>query len=277
MDSISVLMCVYDQDDDQNFIEAINSLKRNTFYIDQTIIVINGYISEIKSKKINENLKDLKITRIDLPINIGLSRALNLGLQKVESKWVARFDSDDICHPDRFKIIKEIIKTQGKDFDVFGTYIEEFNLLDRTKNLRKVPLSNNEIKKRILLSNPLNHVSVFFRKSLIEESKDEDFYPLIDGFEDYALWIKLINQKAKITNIPKVTVFVRADENMLSRRGGLGYIFREIKFRLFVLNYISINQYPNNLIFCVLRILTFTSPIFLKKFLYKIKRSYIDE
>ena len=77
-------MCVYNQDDDQNFIEAINSLKRNTFYIDQTIIVINGYISEIKSKKINENLKDLKITRIDLPINIGLSRALNLGLQKVE-------------------------------------------------------------------------------------------------------------------------------------------------------------------------------------------------
>ena len=250
MDSISVLMCVYDQDDDQNFIEAINSLKRNTFYIDQTIIVINGYISEIKSKKINENLKDLKITCIDLPINIGLSRALNLGLQKVESKWIARFDSDDICHPDRFKIMKEIIKTQGKDFDVFGTYIEEFNLLDRTKNLRKVPLSNNEIKKRILLSNPLNHVSVFFRKSLIEESKDEDFYPLIDGFEDYALWIKLIYQKAKITNIPKVTVFVRADENMLSRRGGLGYIFREIKFRPFILNYISINQYPNNLIFC---------------------------
>ena len=277
MDSISVLMCVYNQDDDQNFIEAINSLKRNTFYIDQTIIVINGYISEIKSKKINENLKDLKITRIDLPINIGLSRALNLGLQKVECKWVARFDSDDICHPDRFKNIKEIIKKQGKDFDVFGTYIEEFNLLDRTKILRKVPLSNYEIKKRILLSNPLNHVSVFFRKSLIEESKDEDFYPLIDGFEDYALWIKLIYQKAKITNIPKVTVFVRADENMLSRRGGLGYIFREIKFRLFVLNYISINQYPNNLIFCVLRILTFTSPIFLKKFLYKIKRSYIDE
>ena len=270
-------MCVYDQDDDQNFIEAINSLKRNTFFIDQTIIVINGYISEIKSKKINENLKNLKINRIDLPINIGLSRALNLGLQKVESKWIARFDSDDICHPDRFKIMKEIIKTQGKDFDVFGTYIEEFNLLDRTNNLRKVPLSNNEIKKRILFSNPLNHVSVFFRKSLIEESKDEDFYPLIDGFEDYALWIKLINKNAKITNIPKVTVFVRADEKMLSRRGGLNYIIREIKFRLFALNYIPINQYPANFIFCILRILTFISPIFLKKILYKIKRSYFEE
>ena len=48
--------------------------------------------------------------------------------------------------------MKEIIKAQGKDFDVFGTYIEEFNLLDRTNNLRKVPLSNNEIKKRILFS-----------------------------------------------------------------------------------------------------------------------------
>ena len=277
MDSISVLMCVYNKDDDQHFIEAINSLKRNTFYIDQTIIVINGYISEIKSKTINENLKDLKITRIDLPINIGLSRALNLGLQKVESKWIARFDSDDICHPDRFKIIKEIINTKGKYFDVFGTYIEEFNLFDKTKNLRKVPLSNNKIKKRILFSNPLNHVSVFFRQSLFEESEDENFYPLIDGFEDYALWIKLINQNAKITNIPKVTVLVRADEKMLIRRGGLNYIIREIKFRRFVLNYIPINQYPSNLIFCILRIITFTTPIFLKKILYKIKRSYFDE
>ena len=42
MNSITVLMCVYEKDNDKHFIDAIFSLKENREYIDQTIIVING-------------------------------------------------------------------------------------------------------------------------------------------------------------------------------------------------------------------------------------------
>ena len=69
MNSISVLMCVYDKDNDYHFKEALNSLKLNKNFIDQTIIVINGYISKYKKKQIIQNLDDLKISLVELPIN----------------------------------------------------------------------------------------------------------------------------------------------------------------------------------------------------------------
>ena len=34
----------------------------------------------------------------------GLPKALNIGLKRVKTKWIARFDSDDICD----KIVLEI-------------------------------------------------------------------------------------------------------------------------------------------------------------------------
>ncbi len=272
MNSISVLMCVYEKDNDSNFIEALKSLQLNKNFIDQTIIVINGYISKIKKKEIIKNLDELKITLIELPINIGLSRALNLGLQKVSSNWVARFDSDDICTSERFKLLKKEIEKNKEKFDVIGTYIEEFNNYNQRKVLRKVPLSENKIIKRILFSNPINHVSVIFKASLFKKLEDQNFYPLIDGFEDYALWIKLLSKKIKIKNIPIVSVKVRADNEMLKRRGGIKYLLGEIKFRIFILKYIPIRKYPENFIYCFLRILVFASPIFLKKFFYKLIR-----
>lgn len=267
-------MCVYEKDNDKHFIDAINSLKLNKEYIDQTIIVINGYISDFKREVIKKNFDELKITSIEIPINLGLSRALNIGLQKVKSDWVARFDSDDLCLPNRFKIMKEIILNYEKKFDVIGTYIEEFNEYEKTKVLRKTPTSLKKIKKRILFSNPINHVSVIFKTSLIKKISGKDFYPLIDGFEDYALWIKLLKNKIKMTNLPFVSVYVRADDDMLNRRGGIKYIFGEIKFRILILKYISFWKYPENLLCALFRILVFSSPIFVKRLMYKIKRNF---
>ncbi len=274
MTTISVLMCVYEKDEDIPFVQAIDSLIQNKKYIDNTIVIINGPISKLKSSKINNATKKLKIIKVKLKRNIGISKALNLGLKEVKTDWIARFDSDDICTKDRFKTIKNIIRNNKNEYDVIGTYIEEFNLKSNSNIIRKVPLKNNDIKKQLLFSNPINHVSVFFKSSLIKEFNEKDFYPLIDGFEDYALWVKLIFSGKIFKNIPKVSVFVRADDKMLNRRGGLKYIKNEIKFRFFIIKYIPILQIPPNLVFGLLRVLVFASPNFLKKIFYRIKRIY---
>ena len=57
MNSITVLMCVYEKDNDKHFIDAIFSLKENREYIDQTIIVINGYISDFKRDLIKKKCR----------------------------------------------------------------------------------------------------------------------------------------------------------------------------------------------------------------------------
>jgi len=273
MTSITVLMSVYEKDKDGPFIEAINSLILNKDFIDKTIIVINGSISKKKLNKIEKSLNLISINKIQLPINIGLSRALNIGLKKVETEWVARFDSDDISLPNRFKRMKEHIKKYGHEFDVIGTYIEEFNSKDSFKRIKKVPLIQKDITRNLLYTNPINHVSVFFKKSLISSIPTNDFYPLRDGFEDYALWFKLIYFKKRFLNIPEISVLVRADNEMLKRRGGLGYILGEIKFRISIFKYIPKKMYFMNVIVCFLRVLVFSSPRFIKSNLYRIKRS----
>ena len=128
MTSITVLMSVYEKDKDGPFIEAINSLILNKDFIDKTIIVINGPISKKKLNKIEKSLNLISINTIQLPINIGLSRALNIGLKNVETEWVARFDSDDICHNDRFRNLNEIIDIYSSEIDIFGTYMKEFEI-----------------------------------------------------------------------------------------------------------------------------------------------------
>ena len=273
MTTLSVLMCVYEKDDDKNFIEAIDSLIENKKFIDTTVIVINGYISNIKLNKINNSAKDLTIQQIKLKKNIGFSRALNIGLKYIKTDWVVRFDSDDICIPNRFLFIKNKIKELGKDYDVIGTYIEEFNEKNNLKMIRKVPLSFEKIKRNLVFYNPMNHVSVFFKASLINISKDDLFYPLIDGFEDYALWIKLIKANKMLINVPIVTVLVRTGDGMLKRRGGLKYILGEIKFRVFAMKNLPINYLPLNFLICIFRIFAFSSPIYLKKIIYKLIRS----
>ena len=79
-----------------------------------------------------------------------------------------------------------------------------------------------------------------------------------------------------MTNLPFVSVYVRADDDMLNRRGGIKYIFGEIKFRILILKYISFWKYPENLLCALFRILVFSSPIFLKRLMYKIKRNFSD-
>ena len=274
MSTLSVLMCVYEKDDDGAFSEALDSLNINKHFIDCLIIVINGPISEKKKLKIKYISKIINTKKIQLTENHGISKALNFGLKEVETDWIVRFDSDDICVKDRFKIIKEKIN-QNKDlYDVMGTYIEEFNDEDKTKIIKKVPLDYENIKNNLLFSNPMNHVSVFFKSSLLEEFNQNNFYPLIDGFEDYALWIKLINARKKFKNFPIVTVLVRANEDMLKRRGGLKYIINELRFRFFITRYLSLKQIPISLILGLIRICVFASPIYFRKIFYKLKRLY---
>ena len=274
MSTLSVLMCVYEKDDDEAFSVALDSLIINKDFINDLIIVINGPISEKKRFKINYIIKIINTKKIELKRNYGISKALNFGLKEVNTDWIVRFDSDDICLKDRFKIIKEKINQNKDIYDVMGTYIEEFNIKDKTKIIRKVPLDYENIKNNFLFSNPMNHVSVFFKSSLLDEFNQNNFYPLIDGFEDYALWVKLINANKKFRNFPIVTVLVRANEDMIKRRGGIKYIINEIRFRFFISRYISYYQVPINILFAFLRIIVFASPNYCRKILYKFKRLY---
>ena len=276
MNKISVLMCIYEGDNTYHFKEALESLLPNSKYFSELILVINGEINKCKISIINKYKKILKIKLVKLKNNVGLSRGLNIGITKAKYQWIARFDSDDFCTKDRFKKASRIIRIYSNELDVFGTYIQEFNF--DIKNLsyeRKVPLISRDINKRLLISNPMNHVTVIFRKALVDKFSSPSFYPHIDGFEDYALWTKLIKSNVNFRNFPISTVYVRTGNSMLKRRGGLKYLIKEIKLRFYMSKYIEKKYIPLNFLIGILRILAFASPSIIKKNLYKLLRKKI--
>ena len=271
---VTVLIAVYKGDNINHFNKSISSLINQKDYISEVLIIINGYISKDFINLINYFSENLKIRIVKYRENIGISKALNMTLPLVNTKWIARLDSDDICEKNRFKNIRQIINKYGKNYDIFGTYIQEFsNTINDKKIIRKVPINPNKIKLFSIFTSPMNNVTTFYKKSLT--LNDTNFYPEIDGFEDYALWLKLINKKIKIKNFPLISVYVRTGNNMLGRRGGFKYIKNEIKFRTYCLKYIDIIYLIPYLLASVIRIFIFILPNSLKKYFYFFKRKYL--
>ena len=275
LSEISILMCLYKKDNPKYLIQALESLREQSLFFDELIIVQDGILNAELKKVINKFKKLLKIKQISLNKNVGFPSALNIGLGQCKTKWIARFDSDDICDKNRFKNILQIIKDHCDEIDVFGTYMKEFETsIDDKNKIRYVPLKQKDIQKRVILTNPMNHISVVFRRDLINKfsSQKNQFYPLISGFEDYALWIKLLKNGVRFRNFPIVTVYARVGKEMLKRRGGLKYIFNEIEFRKFIFKYFNIYEKFLIIIIAILRIFIFLLPLNLKKQCYKIKR-----
>ena len=68
-------------------------------------------------------------------------------------------------------------------------------------------------------------------------------------FEDYDLWVRMLQKGYKAANMPEYLVNVRADKNMFDRRGGVRYLKQEIKFEKYLLkiNFINTYQFVINL------------------------------
>ena len=235
--TISVLMPVYHGDSLSQLEVALDSVLTQTLKPDQILIVVDGPVdADVINYLEKKEVLHQSIELLRLHENVGLPNALNVSLEFIKCDWVARFDADDIMVPDRLQIQVDFIKID--DLDVLGGQIREFDdtgiYLERT-----VPLDLQAIRTMLPWRNPLNHVTVMYKSSLIKKYKYRD----ITGYEDYDLWMRLLSEPdIKISNIPNILVDVRAGSQMHSRRVGVRYAVNEIYFR------IATSQYCNNFI-----------------------------
>ena len=230
----SVLLSVYYKEKPVFLSQALNSVINQSILPNQIIIVKDGLLTKDLDFIINnfiESNSNLEIKSIQLKENLGLGRALNIGLKECNYDWVARMDSDDICKFDRFElIINEIVNS--KNISVIGSYIDEFKGdVSNVVQKRKVKLNHDDIIKDLSNKNPMNHVSVFFNKKdvLSVGSYDDVLF-----FEDYHLWTKMLLNNMIFKNIPESTVLVRIGDDMIGRRHGFLYAKLELNFQKYL-------------------------------------------
>lgn len=264
----SVLMSVYEKEDPLYLDDALKSILINQSVIpNELVLVKDGPLTE----QLNEVILYYKsrfpnlINLIELDTNRGLGEALKIGLNHCRYDLVARMDSDDISQRLRFEKQLHYLK-ENPDVDLVGSNIAEFfKIPTKIEFIREVPSTNDEIIKMVKRRNPINHVSVMFKKNVVIKSGSYIHLPFL---EDYYLWIRMISNKAEMANIPESLVYVRTGEKMFERRSN-----PEIMAGWYILQkemnkYNIINKY--DVIINVIRMYLFIqTPSKLKEYLYK--------
>lgn len=262
----SVLMSIYYKEKSDNLKLALESLINQTLKPDEIVLVEDGALTKELDELIafyENNYKFIKVLRLQK--NVGLGNALNEGLKYCKYDYVARMDSDDISVENRFEKQISYLKF-NKDVDALGGYIMEFDEISYNDiSLRKVPLEQEDIEKYLIKRNPMNHVTVIFKKdSVIRVGGYKD----CPYFEDYFLWSRMISNNMNLRNISDILVKVRAGLKMSNRRGNIKYIKHIINFEneLLKLRLINIKEYIYN---CIIRSIVSLLPNKLRYFLYQ--------
>lgn len=219
----SVLMTVYKQETPSFLNRSLESLELQTILPTKIIIVADGPLTPKLDTIIEKHQKSQgeRIQLIRLPKNKGRGYASKIGIDVVETEWVARMDSDDVSLPDRFEKQLKAIK-KHPEVSVIGSYVSEFeDDEDIIIGQRKVPITNKEIKDYARYRNPINNPSVMFKISAVRAVGG---YPQMNILEDYDLWANFIANDYQLMNLDESLVKMRVGSGMYSRRGGIKFL-----------------------------------------------------
>lgn len=193
---------------------ALDSILQQTIVEKIQIFILNdhstdGSIDFIKRID-NPNLK------IFNPAGFGLVEMLNFGLQKVNTEFVARMDSDDISLSDRFEKQLKFLQ-ENVDIGLVGT--RGFYIGEKDNN-RKIPIKcpeNHEgiIKAMLNRRYAIIHPTILFRREITDSVGlyNQNYFPS----EDYELFFRL-GQKYKLANLPEYKYLVRIRENSITSK-----------------------------------------------------------
>lgn len=204
---------------------ALTSIHNQTLKPNKVVLVLDGPVKNCLLEIVDSFKVYLKIDILELNENCGLGIALKEGLKLCESKYVLRFDTDDYNLPSRAE--KQISFMKKGLFDISGTYVSEFiDDVNDVVAIKKVPLSEEKIKKMIPFRNPFNHPSVCFKlESILRLDGGYRNFPF---YEDYDLWIRAIYSGLRCSNLDENLVAMKSNQ-LISRRIGFNMVFNEIR------------------------------------------------
>ena len=246
MEKFSVLMSIYKNEKPEYLKKALDSILNQTLLPDEILIVKDGLLTLELDKTLDEYaVKNKTIKFLEFEKNRGLGLALRDGVVACKNEIIARMDTDDIAKLDRFEKQIQYLK-DNPQIALLGSWVTEFSDNEnKPDTVTELPCNYEDIKKFAKKRNPFRHMTVLFKKSAVIESGNyRDFL----WFEDYDLWVRMLQKGYQAANISEILVNVRADKDMFVRRGGIKYIKQEIKFEKFLLKnkYINIIEFLRN-------------------------------
>ena len=183
--------------------EAVQSIIRQTFD-DYELIAINDHSID-ESSDIMSSWQDSRFRLFDNP-GEGLVDALNFGISKARSEWIARMDADDIMHTSKLELQWSWIQ-QNPSTDVVSCQTALFpedeisdGFLEYVRWQNRI-VHHEDFINQCYVEMPLTNPTAIFRSSMIRE---------IGGYrkgnipEDYDFWLRALHAGYRFAKIPRV-------------------------------------------------------------------------
>jgi glycosyltransferase involved in cell wall biosynthesis len=209
---VSVLMGVRDA---AAFLdEALASVFRQTFADFELIVVDDGSTDETAA--ILGRLVDSRVRVVRQETARGLAAALNAGLRLARGRWVARFDADDVCEPERLERQVEAMGSTHPGTTVLGTWVRIIDAHGRPIGEMRPPPDAGTLGGLLFLSNSLVHPTVLVERDRLTAAGgyDERF----SCAQDYDLWLRLAAVGCRMDVLPLHLMRYRQHRATVSRR-----------------------------------------------------------
>ncbi|MCE1166103.1 MAG: glycosyltransferase [Bacteroidetes bacterium] len=255
-------------------LKSINSVMEQSIK-NWELLVIDDISSDGTKEKMEELCaedKRIKYHRLPVTKEPGISKFLNFGINNSKGKYIARLDDDDRwC--DKDKLAKQVgFMEKNTEYVLVGGGVIAIN--DKEEEIfRYLENETDEaIRKKALLSNPMTHPTVLFRKDV---AVNIGGYNKLAYAEDWDFWLRM-GTYGKMYNFPEYfAYYLMAGQNISLRnqRGAARMIFEILRAHK--------NNYPNYtkgyIVNCFQYCHSFTPSFFRKStttFLKYIKRKY---
>ena len=190
---------------------AYESVLRQTF-TDFELIIVCDNPDHSDGIAYVENLRDDRVRMIMNERNLGPTRSFNIGIAASTGEYIAKFDADDICLPERLQ--RQVQYLDGHP-EVSICATDAHSIDENGKIIRRNKYRRKRDQAQIAIRNCIAHPSVMFRRSLMKLR-----YPLYNEdyryAQDYELWQFLTLNGHKIHTLDEVLLLYRRSERQIS-------------------------------------------------------------
>lgn len=251
MPEFSVLLPVYAGDRADFFRRAIASVTaEQELRPSELVIVRDGPVDDPIQAVLDEARSGpltagVPVRVVELAANEGLARALETGLAACAHEIVARADADDISLPPRFAVQVPLVEA---GLDLLSAAIVEFTDDEHDWGLvRAWPSDPAAIAALARFQDPFNHPAVVYRRAAVARAGG---YEHLERLEDYWLFVRMIAEGARVSNVGEPLVLYRIGSGAYRRRGGWDLMRSEVELqrRMHALGFTTWAQATRNLV-----------------------------
>ena len=244
MPEISVVMAVWNTQEEQVICAAIDSIRNQTFQDWEFLICDDGSTDQTWNVLKHATANDPRIRLLHNSRNRKAGYARNACIKAAHGKYLAVMDADDISAPDRLE--KEYNYLKKHPETAFVGCIGEFFICLVGDDGERYWFCEHPGPEDFLFSLPFVHASLMFRKEALQQAGGYDSSRRAVRVEDYDLLLRLYGMGYCGSNLPEVLYYIRRDQKQYRRRK---YRYRFLEAAMKYRNFKNLGLFPKGLLY----------------------------